>query len=108
MHSVVETSSFTRRADALLSQAERAELIATLANNPEAGDVMVGLGGVRKLRWAPAGRGKSGAFRVIYYLLNEGRPILAFFLYGKNEQADLTPVQRKAVQQLVATMKEMR
>ncbi|WP_305669011.1 type II toxin-antitoxin system RelE/ParE family toxin [Falsiroseomonas sp.] len=108
MHSVIETPSFTRRSDALLSQAERAALIATLAMNPEAGDVMVGLGGVRKLRWAPAGRGKSGAFRVIYYLLNEGRPVLAIFLYGKNEQADLTPAQRKAVMQLVAAMKEKR
>jgi hypothetical protein len=105
MHSVLETSAFTRRADALLSREDRADLINTLARNPEAGDVIPGLGGVRKLRFAPAGRGKSGAFRVIYYVLTEDRPILAIFLYGKNERANLTPDQKAAARRLVEAIK---
>ena len=74
MHAVLETSIFSRRADALLSAEDRADLVDTLARNPMAGDVMPGLGGVRKLRFAPNGRGKSGGFRVIYYVLTESQP----------------------------------
>jgi mRNA-degrading endonuclease RelE of RelBE toxin-antitoxin system len=48
-----------------------------LAREPFAGDLVPGLGGIRKLRFAPKGRGKSGAFRVIYYVATEDRPILA-------------------------------
>jgi Mg-chelatase subunit ChlI len=75
LHSVLETSVFSRRADALLSREERADLIATLAANPLAGAVVPELEGVRKLRFAPKGRGKSGAFRAIYYLLSDAEPI---------------------------------
>ncbi|MBV8165173.1 MAG: addiction module toxin RelE, partial [Alphaproteobacteria bacterium] len=64
---VQETSIFSRRADALLSVEERAQLIDFLANNPLAGDVIEGTGGVRKVRFAAKGRGKSGGVRVIYY-----------------------------------------
>jgi len=67
---------------------------------------MPGLGGVRKLRFAPKGRGKSGGFRVIYYVLAESRPILALLIYGKNEQGDLSPAQCKAVAALAAQMKQ--
>jgi len=105
LHAVLETPAFSRRADALLSRVERAELIETLARDPGAGDVVPGLGGVRKLRFAPKGRGKSGAFRVIYYVLTEEQPILALLLYGKNEQDDLSPAQRKVVAGLAAEMK---
>lgn len=105
MHAVLETSVFSRRADALLSREERSELIETLAREPLAGDVIPGLGGIRKLRFAPKGRGKSGAFRVIYYVLSDDLPILALLLYGKNEQDDLSPAQRKAMAALAAEMK---
>ena len=104
-HAVLETSVFSRRADALLSAEERAELIDTLARDPAAGDVMPGLGGVRKLRFAPKGRGKSGGFRVIYYVLTRGQPILALLLYGKNEQGNLSPAQRRVVAAWAAEMK---
>jgi|GEM_PF-4211989 len=59
LHAVLETSIFSRRVDALLSREERAELIETLARNPRDGDVVPGLGGVRKLRFAPKGRGRA-------------------------------------------------
>jgi hypothetical protein len=106
--SVLETSIFTRRADALLSVAERLELIASLARDPTAGDLIPGLGGIRKLRFAAAGKGKSGAFRVIYYLPTDDLPILALLIYGKNEQANPTPEQRKAMLAVVDGIKASR
>lgn len=102
MHAVAETSIFSRRADALLSGDDRANLITTLATDPTAGVLVPGLGGIRKLRFAPAGRGKSGAFRVIYYLATEDQPILALLIYGKNEQDNITPQQRDALLAIIA------
>lgn len=106
LHAVLETSIFSQRADALLSVEDRAELIGALARVPLAGDVMQCLGGVRKLRFAPKGRGKSGGFRVIYYVLSEGESILALLIYGKNEQGDLSPAQCKVVAALAVQMKQ--
>jgi mRNA-degrading endonuclease RelE of RelBE toxin-antitoxin system len=105
-HAVVETSAFSRLADALLSLEDRGTLINMLARDAMEGDLMPGLGGVRKLRFAPSGRGKRGGFRVIYYVYNEGQPILALLIYGKNEQHDLSPAQRKVVADLAALMKQ--
>ncbi len=90
MHSVAETPIFTRRADALLTRDDRAILISTLAENPLAGDLVPGLGGIRKLRFAPAGRGKSGAFRVIHYYAGVNLPVLALLIYAKNEQDNIS------------------
>jgi mRNA-degrading endonuclease RelE of RelBE toxin-antitoxin system len=105
MAGVIETPLFTRRAAALLSEDDRADLISTLAADPQAGDLVPGLGGIRKLRFAPAGRGKSGGFRVIYYVATETMPIYALLIYGKNEQSNPTPDQRKAMLRLVAELK---
>lgn len=57
---VRETPIFSRRADALLSADDRDELIVFLAENPLAGDVIKETGGVRKVRFAAKGKGKSG------------------------------------------------
>ena len=77
----------------------------TLANDPLAGDLVPGLGGVRKVRFAPKGRGKSGAFRVIYYVLTDELPVLALLIYGKNEQVNPTPDQTRAIMAVVAEFK---
>jgi mRNA-degrading endonuclease RelE of RelBE toxin-antitoxin system len=55
-----------------------------LAINPEAGDVITGSGGVRKMRWAGTGRGKRGGFRVIYYLRLQNGQIWLLTAYAKN------------------------
>lgn len=80
-------------------------LINALAIDPLAGSLVPGLGGIRKLRFAPAGRGKSGAFRVIYYFAAVNRPILALLIYAKNEQENITPKQRDALMTLIAADK---
>jgi hypothetical protein len=105
MHSVAETSVFTRRADALLSAEERFELITLLAAAPLAGVVIPSTGGVRKLRFAARGQGKRGGFRVIYYVLTDDLPLVAITIYGKNEKADLTEAERRGARAIVNAMK---
>jgi hypothetical protein len=84
---VVETPAFARRAEKLLTKEEYEELIFALAAHPEAGDEIPGTGGVRKVRFAARGKGKSGGVRAIYYFYDQDCPLYAIFLYGKNEQA---------------------
>jgi hypothetical protein len=80
----IETRLFTRLLGEYLSDNEYLKLQATLANDPETGAVIPETGGVRKLRWGLAGRGKRGGLRVIYYLrLREG-VIWMLTLYPKN------------------------
>jgi hypothetical protein len=108
MQTVVETPIFARRAQKLLSEAEHAELILYLASHPQAGDEIVGTGGVRKVRFAAHGKGKSGGVRVIYYFHDPCLPLYALYIYSKNERADLTPEQRKAATAFAAAIKSAR
>lgn len=64
---VTELPEYIRRANELLNEAERKVVIDYLAAHPQAGDIMEGTGGIRKLRWARDSKGKSGGVRVIYY-----------------------------------------
>jgi hypothetical protein len=105
MLTVVETSFFARRAEKLLSREEHEELLFTLALHPEAGDEIPGTGGVRKVRFAAKGKGKSGGVRVIYYFFDEENPLYAIFLYGKNEQVNLTSAQKREVAAFAANLK---
>jgi hypothetical protein len=100
-----ETAIFSRRADALLSADERDALITFLAENPLAGDVIKGTGGVRKVRFAAKGKGKSGGVRVIHYFVDLDTPLTAIFVYGKGEQVDLTAGQKRAVTEMAAAIK---
>jgi len=102
---VVETSAFARRAEKLLTDEEHEDLLLYLSMYHKVGDEIQGTGGVRKLRYAIGGRGKSGGVRTIYYFFDEVNPLLALFLYGKNEQANLTPSEKKLAASLAAAMK---
>lgn len=87
---VVETPEFLAATRKLMSDDERTVLIDYLAANPTAGDLIKGTGGVRKLRWALAGRGKSGGSRVIYFHHDADMPLFALTAFAKNQQADLS------------------
>lgn len=102
---VVETSVFARRAEKLLSKEEHEELILYLALHPKAGDEIPSTGGVRKVRFAAKSHGKSGGVRVIYYFFDEHNPLYALLMYGKNEQVNLTPEQKKQVAAFAADIK---
>ena len=91
---VVETARFIRQAEGIFSDDERFELIEHLAWNPEAGVVVPGTGGVRKIRWGIGGRGKSGGARVIYYYHNQTVPLFLLGVFAKNVKVDLTPDEK--------------
>jgi hypothetical protein len=84
MISFVETKLFTRLVQDYLSDDEYAQLQQALAANPEVGTVIPGSGGVRKMRWGMAGRGKRGGLRVIYFLRTRQGQIWMLTLYPKN------------------------
>ena len=96
---------FARKAEKLLTEEEHEDLLLYLSMYYKAGDEIRGTGGVRKIRYALKGRGKSGGVRVIYYFFDEVNPLLALFLYGKNEQASLTPTEKKLAASLAAALK---
>ncbi|BCX18536.1 MAG: hypothetical protein KatS3mg117_2218 [Geminicoccaceae bacterium] len=86
----VEAPGFTRRVADYLDDAELAALQWTLATRPEAGTLIPGSGGLRKLRWRGSGRGKSGGYRIIYFFWRPSvREIWLLAVYAKNEETDL-------------------
>lgn len=93
----VETRAFTRRVTELLDDANYGRLQVYLAAYPEAGDVMEGTGGLRKIRVAMGCRGKSAGARVIYYYFVAQSQIAMLLIFSKNEQQNLTSDQRKVL-----------
>jgi hypothetical protein len=86
----IETPTFTRLLSGLLSDDDYAGLQALLVENPERGEVIRRGGGIRKMRYALPGRGKSGGPRVIYYWYKSKREIYMLLIYPKNVKDDLT------------------
>jgi mRNA-degrading endonuclease RelE of RelBE toxin-antitoxin system len=84
MISFVETKLFTRLVQEYLSDDEYSRLQQALAADPELGSVIPGSGGVRKMRWSVAGRGKRGGLRIIYFLRTRHGQIWMLTLYAKN------------------------
>lgn len=101
MLTIGEMPEYIRRADKLLSAAERRDVINYLALHPKAGDLLEGTGGVRKLRWGRDGRGKSGGVRVVYYFHSEAMPLYLLTLFAKNERANLSKAERNELARLV-------
>lgn len=84
MFSFIETGLFTRLVQEYLSDDEYSRLQHQLMREPEAGAVVHGSGGVRKLRWAAVGRGKRGGYRVIYFVRRTSGVIWMLTIYPKN------------------------
>ena len=101
MITVAETGEFILKAKKLLAEDERQTLVSYLSDYPTAGTVMEGTGGIRKLRWARQGMGKSGGVRVIYYFHNDGMPLYALTIYGKGEKDNLSKAERNDLANLV-------
>ena len=92
----VEAPAFMRFRDDYLDDDGFAELQRYLASNPEAGDMVPGAGGIRKLRWNDPrrGKGRRGGLRVVYYCFLSEQEIWLLTLYDKDEAADLTKDER--------------
>ena len=84
MFSFIETKLFSRLVRDYLSDEDYHQLQSELIRNPEAGSLVRGSGGVRKLRWAAAGRGKRGGYRVIYFVRRANNIIWMLTIYPKN------------------------
>ena len=97
MIAVVETEEFLADVKGVLSEDEHDDLILYVALHPEAGDVIPGTGGLRKMRWMAKGRGKRGGSRVIYYFHDIHVPLFLMAIFAKNVQTDLSTRQRKAL-----------
>jgi hypothetical protein len=108
MHTVVELPEYLRRAERLPSEQARTDIVAYLAAHPKAGAIMPGPGGIRKLRWAREGMGKSGGARVIYYYHDEHMPLDLLTMFGKGERDNLTKAEQNALRRLVRTLIETR
>jgi hypothetical protein len=103
---VVETERFLKDAHPLMQDSERMEVVAFVAANPEAGDIVPEAGGVRKLRWGLRGRGKRGGARVIYYYHSDRLPVFLLAAYAKNEKANLSKAERNAMKKLIPMLVE--
>jgi len=101
----VETATFSRLLSPLLDDDGYASMQQVLIDHPDTGDLIQGGGGIRKLRHALPGRGKSGGVRVIYYWHAANSLIYMLLIYPKSKKEDLSDrevaVLRDLVKQLV-------
>lgn len=104
----IELSFFSKYRSENLTDEEYRALQNELLENPEKGDLMQGLGGLRKIRIADSNRnkGKRGGARVIYYYYTSQETIYFLTAYGKNEMVDLTSEDRKALKEIIKLIKE--
>jgi hypothetical protein len=102
MHCVVETSFYLRAArEAGVTDEEQQRIKVFLSENPEAGDVIPGTGGARKLRFPIRGRGKSGGARIISFYSGTDVPVFLLDIYVKGERIDLTQAERNALKAIL-------
>ncbi|HEY5208061.1 MAG TPA: type II toxin-antitoxin system RelE/ParE family toxin [Stellaceae bacterium] len=88
-----------------MTEEERFRLIDFLARSPEAGDLIPGTGGLRKLRWGGKSKGKSGGYRAIYYFFDRDVPIFLLAIYAKAMKEDLTSAEKKQLRDLAIILK---
>lgn len=101
MLTIIESPLFTGLWPDYWSEAERSDFAAYLAGNPDAGDLIAGSGGCRKVRWAMKGIGKSGGVRVIYTAQLRNGTLVLLTIYGKSAR-DTIPahILRKLAEEL--------
>lgn len=96
----IESAVFTRQVQELLTDEEYAALQWHLASFPQAGDVIQGTGGLRKVRWASGGGGKRGGARAIYFHAASHDQIRMLLIYRKGVKDDLTAAEKKILRKL--------
>lgn len=84
MLTIHETPTFVEEAAKLWSTDERLEFFSWIASEPEAGSVIAGSGGCRKVRWSRSGMGKQGGVRVIYFAQLEAGELCMLLIYPKS------------------------
>jgi len=97
----IETDLFKSQAKGLLSDEDIFEIQNFLLGRPDAGDVIRGSGGYRKLRWADKGHGKRGGARIIYFYYIIEQNIIFVGAYAKNEKEDLSQSEIKKLRDML-------
>ena len=99
---VVETNEFVKQASKCMDLVSRKSFVDFIAANPMEGDLIVGTGGARKIRWTGASsHGKRGGARVIYYYHDRIIPIFLFTAYGKGMKANLSQAERNSLRKII-------
>jgi len=100
----IETTGFSKLRENYLNDTQFNLLQLYLINFPDAGDVIRGSGGVRKLRWGLPGQGKRGGLRVVYYWIGKDEQILFLTVYRKTEAADISQEAIREMRKLVKSL----
>ena len=102
---VLQWPKFKTEATKLIGTEGIDALAVYLIEHPDAGDVIPGAGGVRKLRWAAKGKGKRGGARIIYVYLVVAARIYLLRCYAKNVRTDLTADEKKELRRIAGDLK---
>jgi mRNA-degrading endonuclease RelE of RelBE toxin-antitoxin system len=106
MFEFIETPLFTKILPRYLDDDDYAKLQNALNAQPEAGDLVPGSGGVRKMRWGAQGRGKRGGLRVIYYFRTARGQIWMLTLYAKNVRESIPAHVLKELKETIDDAKD--
>lgn len=105
MQTVIETPAYLASAkDEGLTITEREAIVSYIAANPDAGDIMPGTGGARKLRFAGRGKGKSGGYRIISFYADPEIPVFLLDIYSKDSQANLSQAERNELREILTAL----
>ncbi len=103
---VVQINQFEARIKGRMTAAEVDAVTDMLAADPLCGNLIQGTGGVRKVRFAIKGKGKSGGVRVVYYYYNETLPVFLLTVFAKSEKDNLTKAERNELAKLVRVLRD--
>lgn len=105
MQTVVELPEFIKCVKKLgLSDEEREAIVDLIASNPDAGDEIAGTGGMRKLRIAGKGKGKSGGYRAITFFSGQDIPVFLVTMYGKSQKENITDAEKNVMKSLAGAI----
>ena len=102
---VLQLPKFKAEATELIGADGIEALAVYLSDHPDAGAVIPGSGGARKLRWAAKGKGKRGGARIVYLYVVIAARIFLIRCYAKNLKSDLTAEEKKQLRQIAAHLK---
>jgi hypothetical protein len=107
METVVETPAYLRQAKAVgMTEAEMTDVVSAIAADPLSGNLLVGSGGCRKVRFGGKGKGKSGGYRIITFVGGGDLPVFLLWVLSKGSTAALTRAQTNALSVATQSLQE--
>ncbi len=100
MNTVIETREFSAKAAKVWAPKQYEDFVVYIASTPNAGEVVPGSGGVRKIRWGKKGAGKQGGVRVVYFNSSD-QEIWLLTMYAKNEREYIPAHELKKIKEAI-------